>query len=247
MADRPAGVKLRADVALLQAGLFDSRAKAREAIEAGLVSVDGIVILKPSTTIDPASAIAARAAYPWVSRGGVKLAAGLDAFGIDPAGRRCLDVGTSTGGFLQVLLDRGAAHVVAVDVGRAQLHASLMGHRDVTLLEGTDARSLRADDLGAPPTLLTLDVSFISLQLVLPHVLALAAPSAAVVVLVKPQFEAGFGRVKKGVVRDPAIHDEVCGAVRDTVERLGWTVVGLIPSPIEGQDGNREFLLGACR
>jgi 23S rRNA (cytidine1920-2'-O)/16S rRNA (cytidine1409-2'-O)-methyltransferase len=240
-------VALRADVALVQAGLFDSRAKAREAIEAGLVTANGVVVAKAAASIDPAAVLAAAPAYPWVSRAGVKLAAALDHFAVDPAGRRCLDVGASTGGFTQVLLSRGAAHVTAVDVGRGQLHAALAAEPRLHHLESTDARALAADDLGEPPSLVTCDVSFISLRLVLPHVLSLAAVPATLLALVKPQFEAGFGRVKKGVVRDEAIHAEVCAGMVAFVESLGWTVLGVVPSPIEGQDGNREFLLGASR
>ncbi|UDL95029.1 TlyA family RNA methyltransferase [Lichenihabitans sp. PAMC28606] len=237
----------RADVAIVQAGLFDSRAKAREAIEAGLVTVNGIVITKVATMIGADAVLAATPAYPWVSRGGVKLAAALDHFGFDPSGRRCLDVGASTGGFSHVLLTRGAAHVTAIDVGRGQLHRSLSTEPRLHHSEGLDARDLDADLLGEPPTLVVCDVSFISLRLVLPHVLALAAEHADVVALVKPQFEAGFGRVKKGVVRDIAIHAEVCAEIVALVTGLGWTMVDVIPSPIEGQDGNREFLLGATR
>ncbi len=237
----------RADVALVEAGLFESRAKAQEAIEAGLVTADGKLVAKASSSVRIGALIEATPAYPWVSRGGVKLAAALDHFGFDPRERVCLDIGASTGGFSQVLLDRGAAHVTAVDVGRAQLHASLLTHPRLTLLEGTDARALQADMLGDVPSLLTIDVSFISLKLVLPHVLALADVDAQLVALVKPQFEAGFGRVNKGVVRDPAIHDEVCRDIRALVESLGWRVLDVIASPIEGGDGNREFLLGARR
>ena len=191
--------------------------------------------------------LSATPAYPWVSRGGVKLAAALDHFGFHPTGLTCLDIGASTGGFSDVLLARGAAHVTAVDVGRGQLHPSLAGHPRLTLLEARDARSLVADDLPDAPALITLDVSFISLRLVLPTVLGLADAEATCVALVKPQFEAGRERVSKGIVRDPAIHAEVCGTVRDTVEALGWDVHGIVPSPIEGGDGNREFLLGAWR
>lgn len=240
-------MKLRADVALVQAGFFESRAKAREAIEAGLVTVDGVRVSKPAALIETEARIVATPAYPWVSRGGVKLAAALDHFGIEPEGRRCLDIGASTGGFAEVLLDRGAAHVTAVDVGRDQLHPSLRDDRRIVSLEGTDARDLAPADLGRAPNLLTFDVSFISLRLVLPPVLALAASRAEAVALIKPQFEAGLGRVAKGVVRDPSIHEEVCGTIRGAVVGLGWEVIGIIPSPIEGQDGNREFLLGARR
>ncbi len=238
---------LRADVAVVQAGLFESRAKAREAIEAGLVTANGTVVGKPSTPIAADAVLTAQPSYPWVSRGGVKLAAALDRFGFDPAGKRCLDVGASTGGFADVLLTRGAAQVIAVDVGRAQLHPSLAGHPRLTSLEGLDARHLTAEHVAEPADLLTLDVSFISLRLVVPGVLDLCTPRGEVVALVKPQFEAGFGRVNKGVVRDPAIHQEVCATIRALFEDLGWSVIDVVPSPIQGGDGNQEFLLGGRR
>ena len=238
----------RADVALVEAGLFETRAKAVAAIVAGLVRADGRPVPKPSTPLRPEAVIEAQPAHPWVSRGGLKLLAGLDTFGIDPAGLDCLDVGASTGGFTDVLLARGARHVLAVDVGREQFHARLRGDARVTLLEGHDARNLDAETLGNPFGLMVCDVSFISLKLVLPTVLALSAPQAAAMILVKPQFETGGpGHVKKGVVRDAAIHDAVCRDISGLVESLGWPLIGLCPSPIEGGDGNREFLLGARR
>ncbi|HEX4765129.1 MAG TPA: TlyA family RNA methyltransferase [Lichenihabitans sp.] len=237
----------RADVILVEAGLFESRSKAAAAIQAGLVSADGRPVPKASTQVSPAAVLDARPAHPWVSRGGTKLAAGLAAFGIDPAGRVCLDVGASTGGFTQVLLARGAAHLTAVDVGHGQFHASLRGDPRVTLLEGQDARSLDETMLPRAFDLLTCDVSFISLKLVLSHVFTLAALRSEVIVLVKPQFEAGPKNARKGIVRDPAIHEAVCRDVAALVERLGWQVLGIEPSPIAGGDGNREFLLGARR
>lgn len=234
----------RADIVLVERGFFDSRAQAQAAIEAGGVTVDGAPLRKPSQTIAADAAITARAPHPWVSRGGVKLAAALDAFGIDPAGRRAVDIGASTGGFTQVLLARGAAHVHAVDVGHGQLHPLIAGDARVTALEGTDARRLPEVAPG-PFDMLTADVSFISLRLVLPPVVALLAPGAAVVALVKPQFEAGREHLHKGIVRDAAVHERVCADIRAHVEGLGLTVSGLIASPIEGGDGNREFLIGA--
>lgn len=237
----------RIDVALVERGLFASRAKAREAIEAGLVSVDGRAVDKPSEPVSPEARIDARAPYEWVSRGGVKLAAALDAFSIDPRGLHCLDVGASTGGFADVLLSRDARSVVCVDVGHAQLHPRIAADARVTSLEKTDARQLGPESLGAPPALIVVDVSFISLDRVLPHVLALAAPTAKLVALVKPQFEAGPAHVRKGIVRDATVRAAVCAKIERLVTDLGWRVVGLIPSPIEGGDGNREFLLGAER
>lgn len=237
----------RADAALHARGLFESRAKAREAIEAGLVSVDGRIVKNPSEPIAADAHIVARAAYPWASRGGVKLAHGLEQFGVDPTGRYCLDVGASTGGFTDVLLTRGARHVVAVDVGHGQLHERLRGDPRVTSLEGQDARTLTAEHLTEAPSLIVIDASFISLAALLPHVLSLAAPRADLVALIKPQFEAGRAAVKKGVVRDQKIHAEVCARIEGEIEALGWRVSGVIPSPIEGGDGNREFLIHAAR
>jgi 23S rRNA (cytidine1920-2'-O)/16S rRNA (cytidine1409-2'-O)-methyltransferase len=175
----------------------------------------------------------------------VKLAAALDVFQIDPKDKICLDIGASTGGFTEVLLNRGAAHVYAVDVGHGQLHPTIAGHARVTNLEGTDARSLNAELIPQPADLLVSDVSFISLKLVLPAAVALLKPQAELAVLVKPQFEAGRDHVKKGIVRDGAVHRAVCEDMRAFVASLGFEIMGLIPSPIEGGDGNREFLLGA--
>ncbi|MBI1980389.1 MAG: TlyA family RNA methyltransferase, partial [Methylocystis sp.] len=174
----------RADTALHARGLFESRAKAREAIDAGLVSVDGRIVKKPSEPIASDANIVARAPYPWVSRGGVKLAHGLDHFGVDPKARFCLDIGASTGGFTDVLLTRGARHVVAVDVGHGQLHERLRGDLRVTSLEGQDARTLTAANLAEPPSLIVIDASFISLSVLLPPVLSLAAPNAELVALI---------------------------------------------------------------
>jgi 23S rRNA (cytidine1920-2'-O)/16S rRNA (cytidine1409-2'-O)-methyltransferase len=237
----------RADAALHEWGFFESRAKAREAIEAGLVTVDGRVVTKPSTPIAEGAEIVASAPYPWVSRGGVKLAHALDVFNVDPNGRFCLDVGASTGGFTDVLLARGARHVVAVDVGHGQLHEKLRGDARVASMEGQDARTLTAAQLAEAPTLIVMDASFISLGALLPNVLSLAAPNAELVALIKPQFEAGRAAVKKGVVRDEKIHVEVCDKARRDIEALGWRVLGVIASPIEGGDGNREFLIHAAR
>jgi 23S rRNA (cytidine1920-2'-O)/16S rRNA (cytidine1409-2'-O)-methyltransferase len=237
----------RADVALVERGLFASRAKAREAIEAGLVALDGRPVVKPSEPVPEDAVLTASAPYPWVSRGGVKLAAALDSFALDPSGRRALDIGASTGGFTHVLLTRGVAHVTCVDVGHGQLHPLVASDSRVTSLERRDARSLTPADLVAAPQLVVADVSFISLEKVLPAVLALAAPDAEAVLLVKPQFEVGPDAVKKGVVRDAAAQEGACRGIAALVESLGWRVLGLIPSPIEGGDGNREFLLAARR
>ena len=235
----------RADVVLVERGLFESRARARAAIEAGLVTAGGVTLAKASDLIAPDAAIAAEAPHPWVSRGGVKLAHALDAFAIDPAGLVCLDLGASTGGFTDVLLQRGAKRVHAVDVGHGQLHPRVAADPRVMSHEGVDARDVTSDLIGEAPQLIVIDVAFIALTLVLPAALAVAAKAARLVALVKPQFEAGRERVKKGVVRDAAIHAEVCDKVATAVAQLGWTVDGIIPSPIAGGDGNREFLLAA--
>ena len=243
----PTPERLRADRLLVERGLFDSRAKAQAAIEAGLVEANGATVRKASEEIARDADIKASPAHPYVSRGGVKLAAALDHFAIDPTGRVCLDVGASTGGFTQVVLERGATRVYAVDVGKAQLHASLRGRSEIVSLEESDIRTLSAAAFAEPPSLVTIDVSFISLKQVLPAVTALAAPGATLIALIKPQFEAGRERVKKGVVRDAAIHQAVCDDIAAFTASLGWRVFGIIPSPIAGGDGNAEFLLAAAR
>ena len=238
-------MRKRADVSLVERGLFPSRARAQEAIAAGLVRADGALVRKASEPLDPSATIEASAAHPWASRGGVKLAAALDAFALDPAGLACLDLGASTGGFTDVLLTRGARRVVAIDVGRGQFDPRLAADPRVTSHEGLDARSLAPERLGEPPGAIVCDVSFISQRLVLPSVLPLAARSAWLVSLVKPQFEVGRAKLVKGVVRDEAALGEACEAIRACVEALGWTSLGLMPSPIPGGDGAREFLYAA--
>jgi 23S rRNA (cytidine1920-2'-O)/16S rRNA (cytidine1409-2'-O)-methyltransferase len=236
----------RADLFLVEHGHFESRARAQAAIRAGLVRVDGRPLARASETIPPGAKVEARADHPFVSRGGLKLVAALDAFGLDPGGCVCLDVGASTGGFTDVLLDRGAAHVHAVDVGRDQLHPRLRTDPRVTSREGTDIRILAPADLDPKPTLASVDVSFISLRLVLPALPPLLAPGAKLIGLIKPQFEAGRERVGRGgIVRDAAIREEVCATVRDLLQGMGGTILGLVPSPIEGGDGNVEYLIGA--
>jgi 23S rRNA (cytidine1920-2'-O)/16S rRNA (cytidine1409-2'-O)-methyltransferase len=240
-------VRQRADRLLVERGLFESRARAQAAIAAGLVSADGETVRKASDEIPVTATLAASPAYPWVSRGGVKLDAALDHFRFDPAGRVCLDVGASTGGFTEVLLQRGARKVFAVDVGHGQLHPSLRGHPAVVSLEGHDIRTFDPRLLSERPGFIVIDTSFIPLKLVLPPALALTAPTACLVALIKPQFEAGRAHLKKGVVRDTKIQDAVCDDISAAVAALGWKVVGIIPSPIAGGDGNREFLIGARR
>ena len=237
----------RADRLLVDRGLFESRAKAQAAIEAGLVTADEKVVLKPSEQIPADAKLQASAAHPYVSRGGVKLATALEHFGFDPKGRICLDVGASTGGFAQVLLERGARRVYAVDVGTDQLHKSLRARPEIISLDSTDIRQLSPGSLDEPPDLVSIDVSFISLKLTLPSALGLARSPAQLVALIKPQFEAGPGAVKKGIVRDGALQQAICDDIARFVASLGWRMLGVIPSPILGGDGNAEFLLGAIR
>jgi 23S rRNA (cytidine1920-2'-O)/16S rRNA (cytidine1409-2'-O)-methyltransferase len=237
----------RADRLLVARGLFESRAQAQAAIAAGQVTADGSPVCKPSEQIPSAAVIAAQPAHPYVSRGGIKLAAALDSFALDVGGRVCLDIGSSTGGFTEVLLARGARHVYAVDVGHAQLHARLRGRQQITSIEQTDIRDLDASQLVVPPDFAAIDVSFISLKLVLPHVSRLLQPTATLVALIKPQFEAGRGHIRKGIVRDTAVHAAICDDIARSLADLGWHVGGHMPSPILGGDGNREFFLEARR
>jgi 23S rRNA (cytidine1920-2'-O)/16S rRNA (cytidine1409-2'-O)-methyltransferase len=237
----------RADLLLVKRGLFESRTRAQAAIAAGLVTADGVRLKKASDEIADDAQLHASSEHPWVSRGGLKLTAALDHFGFDPAGRVCLDVGASTGGFAQVLLARGAVRVYAVDVGHGQLHARLREDKRIVSLEATDIRALDPGALPQMPDFATIDVSFISLKLVLPALDRLLRQPAHLIALIKPQFEAGREHVKKGIVRDAAVHAAVCEEAAACAATLGWTVTGIIPSPIEGGDGNREFLMGASR
>jgi 23S rRNA (cytidine1920-2'-O)/16S rRNA (cytidine1409-2'-O)-methyltransferase len=237
----------RADVALVERGLFESRTRAQAAIAAGLVTADGMRLKKASDEVADSAELTAAPEHPWVSRGGVKLAAALDHFGFDPAGRVCLDAGASTGGFTEVLLARGAERVYAVDVGHGQLHARLREDKRVVSLEATDIRALDPATLVPLPDFATVDVSFISLKLVLPALDRLLRKPAHLIALIKPQFEAGPKQVKKGVVRDAAVHAAVCEEIAAFATSLGWDVAGVIPSSIKGGDGNREFLIGARR
>ena len=239
--------RLRADRLLVERGLFESRAKAQAAIAAGLVAANGAVVRKASEEIPVDAELRASPAHPYVSRGGLKLAAALDHFKFDPKGRVCLDVGASTGGFTEVLLAHGAARVYAVDVGRGQLHESLRARPEVVSLEETDIRTLSPARFEVAPDLVTVDVSFISLKLVLPAALAFAKRPAQLVALIKPQFEAGRAALKKGVVRDEAVRQAVRDDIVQFTTSLGWRVDGVILSPIAGGDGNVEFLLGAVR
>ena len=237
----------RADRLLVARGLFESRARAQAAIAAGRVTADGAPVRKASDAISSAAAIEAAPEHPYVSRGGVKLAAALDHFQLDVAGRVCLDVGASTGGFTQVLVARGTRRVYAIDVGSGQLHASLRGRPEIVAMEKTDIRKLDAARFPERPDFATVDVSFISLKLVLPAIGHLLQPRATLVALIKPQFEAQRRDIKKGIVRDAAIHEAVCADITEFLTAQGWRVGGRMPSPILGGDGNREFLLEAER
>ena len=220
--------RMRIDRLLVERGLFESRAKAQAAITAGHVTADDVPVRRASDEIARDAVLRAEPAHPWVSRGGVKLGAALDGFGFDPRGHVCLDVGASTGGFTQVLAARGARRVYAVDVGHDQLHASVKAHPNVMAFEDTDIRNLDPARLPAPPDFVTIDVSFISLELVLPAALAFVRPPARLVALIKPQFEAGRSSLKKGIVRDPAVHVQVCDEIAGVVRSLGWRVRDVI-------------------
>lgn len=241
------GKRERADRVLVERGLFDSRARAQAAIAAGLVTVDGRALAKPSDMIHADAAIEAREAYEWVSRAGTKLEAALDAAGLQVTGLEALDVGSSTGGFTQVLLARGAKRVHAVDVGRDQLHARLRGDPRIVSLEETDIRSL-APGVLPMANIVTIDVSFIGLEQVLPAALAHAAPGARLVALVKPQFEVGRDKLSKGgIVKDAEARLAAVERVEQCLDGLGWSVSHRLASPIQGGDGNEEFLLVAAR
>jgi 23S rRNA (cytidine1920-2'-O)/16S rRNA (cytidine1409-2'-O)-methyltransferase len=230
-------MKKRVDVLLVERGLAESRTQAQALVMAGLVPGYD----KPGTQVDEGVELTVKGKQPYVSRGGEKLAHGLDLLGVDPAGLDCLDVGSSTGGFTDVLLQRGAARVIAVDVGTHQLHEKLRGDERVTVMEQTNARELT--ELPFAPQLIVCDVSFISVRLALPAALRLAAPGWQAVVLVKPQFEAGRADVPKGVVRDPAVRARVLREVADAALGWGASVVGVVDSGLPGPKGNRELLL----
>lgn len=240
-------MKLRLDQLLVRRGLVESRERAQALIMAGQVDLDGRAASKAGTMVSDDAVVAVIGPdHPWVSRGGVKLAHALDTFGLDVTGRTALDVGASTGGFTDVLLARGAAHVFAVDVGHGQLHWKLRNDPRVTVVEGMNARHLAADALpGFPGTagILTVDVSFISLALILPPLRRLVAAAGDLVALVKPQFEAGRRDAPKGVVRRPDVHERVQAEITEKAAAIGWTRIAVTPSPIVGAKGNREFLM----
>ena len=242
--------KTRLDVALVERGLADSRAKAQALILAGVVYSGERRLDKPGLPIAGDQPLELRGQdHPWVSRGGLKLAHALDHFAIDPTGGLWLDVGASTGGFTDVLLTRGAAKVYAVDVGHGQLAWKLRQESRVVVLERTNARRLTRREIPDAVDGIACDASFIGLETVLPAPLALAAPRARLVALIKPQFEVGPAEVGKGgIVRDPALHRRVCDRIAAWLGRQpGWSVLGVIDSPIAGADGNREFLIAARR
>ena len=240
-----ANSKTRLDNALVDRGLAPSRERARALILAGQVAVDGQVVSKAGAPIAADARVElAVPDHPYVGRGGVKLARALDVFSIDPKGRRALDVGASTGGFTDVLLQRGAASVIALDVGRGQLDWRLRTDARVIVREGVNARALTADDVPHAVTLVTIDVAFISLRLILPALPPFLDDAADVVALVKPQFEAGRDEVgKHGLVTDPLVHEAVLARVTAAAVSAGFSRVAMTPSPITGATGNQEFFL----
>ncbi|HEV2503081.1 MAG TPA: TlyA family RNA methyltransferase [Mesorhizobium sp.] len=248
---QPASQRQRLDDLLVARGLFASRSRARDAVERGTVSVDGSVVTKPGQNVSVGVDLAVDdPARNYVSRAALKLIAGLDRFQLDPSGAEALDIGASTGGFTQVLLERGAAYVTAVDVGHGQMHASIATDPRVTSIEGLNARALSITNLnGRAPDFIVSDVSFISLKLALPPALELANVGARALLLVKPQFEAGREAIGKGgLLKNPAEAETVAADLHRWLDGLaGWRALGLHPSPIEGGDGNREFLLAGVK
>jgi 23S rRNA (cytidine1920-2'-O)/16S rRNA (cytidine1409-2'-O)-methyltransferase len=245
------GTSLRLDELLVSRGFFASRSRARDAVARGAVSVAGQPAKKPGQMVPASAEIAVDdPAQAYVSRAALKLIAGLDHFGFDPAGATALDIGASTGGFTQVLLERGAAHVVAIDVGHGQMDERLKSDPRVTCLEGLNARNLTSEDLGGrTPDFVVSDVSFISLRLALPNALQLAASGARAVLLVKPQFEAGREAIGKGgLLRNVEDGPRMAEELRSWLDAVpGWRALGIYPSPLEGGDGNREYLLGGVK
>ncbi len=240
----------RLDQVLVERGLAPSRSRARSLILEGAVQVGGRPATRPGDRVAGDAEIRLIAPdHPWVSRGGLKLAFGLDRFGFSPAGRVALDVGAATGGFTDVLLARGAVRVYAVDVGRGQLHPRLRADPRVVVHEQLNARDLSAEHIPERPAAVVCDASFIGLETVLPAALGLAAPDAFLVALIKPQFEVGPAHVGKGgVVRDPARQDAAAARIAAWLaDPMGWRVVGVADSPIRGGDGNRELLVGAVK
>lgn len=241
--------KTRVDQLLVDRGLAESRSRAQALVLAGLVFSGETKLAKPGHSLPADAPLDVRGRdHPWVSRGGIKLAHAIEHFGLDPHGAVAMDIGSSTGGFTDVLLQKGAEHVFAVDSGTNQLAWKLRQDPRVTVLEQTSARILTPAQIDCPCNWVVCDASFISLSKVLEVPLNLAAPDCQLVALIKPQFEVGRGEVGKGgVVRDPALHTRVCDEVRGWIEGLGWQVQGIVESPITGPEGNIEFLIAARR
>jgi 23S rRNA (cytidine1920-2'-O)/16S rRNA (cytidine1409-2'-O)-methyltransferase len=239
--------RLRLDELLVTRGFYPSRSRARDAVLRGTVNVSGEMIDKPSRLVDRNAELAlSDEANAYVSRAALKLIHGLDHFAVAVEGRRCLDIGASTGGFTQVLLERGAAHVTAIDVGHGQLAAEIAKDARVTSIEGLNARELQPGHLGGPIDLIVCDVSFISLKLALPPALSLAKSGSDLVALIKPQFEVGREAIGKGgIVKASDEHARACREIEEFLVSGGWRVAGVIPSPVLGGDGNREFLVAA--
>ena len=236
---------LRADLLLVERKLFESRTSAQAAIAAGLVKADGILVTKASANVRRDAVLETAPAHPYVSRGGVKLAHALTQSGFSPRDRVCLDIGASTGGFTQVLIENGARQVYAVDVGTAQLHSSLRDNEKVVSMENTDIRTLSLDDFPFEPDFVVIDVSFISLKHVVPSALTFLSRPAELIALIKPQFEVTRSALKKGVIRDEAVHTRVCADITEFLAASGCDIVAQFPSPVLGGDGNSEFFVAA--
>jgi 23S rRNA (cytidine1920-2'-O)/16S rRNA (cytidine1409-2'-O)-methyltransferase len=237
----------RADVLLVERGLFESRARAQAAIEAGLVTADARQVLKASENIPADAVLQAQPAHPFVSRGGVKLSGALERYPLEIEDHVCLDIGASTGGFTEVLLANGASLVFSIDVGTGQLHPSLQGHPRIVSMEQTDIRHFEGKRLPQRPDIVVIDVSFISLKAVLSAALSLAAAPMHLLALIKPQFEAERKHSRRGIIRDAEVHRQVCEDIAAFAASLGCRNIEVFPSPIAGGDGNLEFFLGARR
>ena len=245
--DSESTTRKRVDVLLVERGLFESRARARAAIDAGLVIANNRQVQKPSEVLPADAVLQAEPVHPYVSRGGVKLAGALEQYPIEIEDHICLDVGASTGGFTEVLLASGASLVFAVDVGHDQLHPSLRGHPKVVSMEGTDIRTFEGKRLPARPDIVVIDVSFISLKAVLLVALSLAAAPMHLLALIKPQYEAERKHAKHGIIRNAMVHQQICDDITAFAASLGCTDIEVFPSSIKGGDGNIEFFLGARR
>ena len=245
--DSESTTRKRVDVLLVERGLFESRARARAAIDAGLVIANNRQVQKPSEVLPSDAVLQAEPVHPYVSRGGVKLAGALEQYPIEIEDHICLDVGASTGGFTEVLLASGASLVFAVDVGHDQLHPSLRGHPKIVSMEATDIRTFEGKRLPARPDIVVIDVSFISLKAVLPVALSLAAAPMHLLALIKPQYEAERKHAKHGIIRNAMVHQQICDDITAFAASLGCTDIEVFPSSIKGGDGNIEFFLGARR